>query len=80
MKSSAFEYAKKMDRFQMMNIADQITQDILIVGANRDHFIPYTMVGKEINALQKKYMIFGIIDCTLSTYLTADGYSIKCQG
>lgn len=49
---SAFEYAKKMDRFQMMNIADKITQDILIVGANKDHFIPYTMVGKEINALK----------------------------
>lgn len=49
---SAFEYAKKMDRFQMMDIADKITQDILIVGANRDHFIPYTMVGEEINALK----------------------------
>lgn len=49
---SAFEYAKKMDKFQMMDIADRITQDILIVGANKDHFIPYTMVGKEINALK----------------------------
>lgn len=49
---SAFEYAKKMDRFQMMDIADKITQDILIAGANKDHFIPYTMVGEEINALK----------------------------
>lgn len=49
---SAFEYAKKMDRFQMMDIADKITQDILIVGANKDHFIPYTMVGEEMNALK----------------------------
>lgn len=47
----AFGYAKKMNQFQMMNIADRITQDILIVGANKDHFIPYTMVGREINAL-----------------------------
>lgn len=47
----AFSYAKKMNQFQMMNIAHKITQDILIVGASKDHFIPYTMVGKEINAL-----------------------------
>ena len=41
-----------MNRFQMMDIADKITQDVLIVGANKDHFIPYTMVGEEINALK----------------------------
>ncbi|MDE6602304.1 MAG: alpha/beta hydrolase [Lachnospiraceae bacterium] len=49
---SAFDYAKKMERYQMMDIADRITQDILIAGANRDHFIPYTMIGEEINALK----------------------------
>ncbi len=48
----AFGYAKKMDKFQIMDIADKITQDILIVGANKDHFIPYTMIGEEINALK----------------------------
>lgn len=48
----AFGYAQKMNRFQMLDIADQITQDILIVGANKDHFIPYTMVGAEIAALK----------------------------
>ena len=42
--------AQMMNRFKMMDIADKITQDVLIVGANRDHFIPYTMVGEEINA------------------------------
>ncbi len=36
----------------MMDIAEQITQDILIVGANKDHFIPYTMVNREISALK----------------------------
>lgn len=48
----AFDYAKKMNQFQMMDIADKITQDILIAGANKDHFIPYTMIGEEINALR----------------------------
>lgn len=50
--ADAFDYAKKMERFQMMDIAGKITQDVLIVGANRDHFIPYTMAGEEINALK----------------------------
>ena len=36
----------------MMDIADRVTQDIMIVGANRDHFIPYTMAGREISALK----------------------------
>lgn len=47
-----YGYAQKMDKFQMMDIADKITQDILIVGANKDHFIPYTMIGEEIAALK----------------------------
>lgn len=49
---SAFAYAQKMNRFQVMDIADKITQDVLIAGANKDHFIPYTMAGEEINALK----------------------------
>lgn len=48
----AFSYAEKMNQFQMLDIADKITQEVLIVGANKDHFIPYTMVGDEINALK----------------------------
>lgn len=48
----AYEYITKMSNYQMINIADKINQDVLIVGANRDHFIPYEMVGEEINALK----------------------------
>lgn len=47
-----YEYAMKMDRYQMLDIADKITQDILIVGASKDHFIDYTTVGQEIAALK----------------------------
>jgi alpha-beta hydrolase superfamily lysophospholipase len=46
-----FEYLKKMDQYQIYNIADQITQDILILGATKDHFIDYRTVGSEISAL-----------------------------
>ena len=48
----AYEYITKMSNYQMINIADKIEQDVLIVGANKDHFIPYEMVGEEINALK----------------------------
>ena len=48
----AYEYVTKMNDFQMVNVADKIDQDVLIVGANQDHFIPYEMVDKEINALK----------------------------
>ena len=47
-----YEYARKMNDYQMINIAEKITQDVLIVGANKDHFIDYTTVGSEISALK----------------------------
>ncbi len=46
-----FDYLKKMDQYQIYNIADKIKQDILIIGATKDHFIDYRTVGSEINAL-----------------------------
>lgn len=49
---SPYEYARKMNDYQMLNIADKITQDMLIVGASKDHFIDYKTVGSEIAALK----------------------------
>jgi hypothetical protein len=46
-----YEYLTKMNQYQMMDIAPLIDQDILIIGANRDHFIDYHMVNREIDAL-----------------------------
>lgn len=54
---SPFDYLQKMGQYQMIDIADRITQDVLIVGANHDHFIPYTMVGEEINALTEVHSL-----------------------
>ena len=45
-------YAKKLKLYDIAPIADRITQDMLIVGANQDHFIDYRMVGREINMLK----------------------------
>lgn len=48
----AYEYAQKLKLYDIEPIADRITQDILIIGANQDHFIDYRMVGREINMLR----------------------------
>lgn len=46
---STYRYARKMPDYSLEPIADKVTQDILILGASRDHFIDYHMIGKEID-------------------------------
>ena len=48
----AYGYARKLKLYDIEPIADQITQDMLIIGANRDHFIDYRLIGREINMLK----------------------------
>lgn len=47
----AYNYARKLKLYDIGSIADKITQDVLIVGANQDHFIDYRLIGREINML-----------------------------
>ena len=47
----AYSYAKKLKLYDLAPIADKITQDVLILGANGDHFIDYRLIGREINML-----------------------------
>lgn len=49
---SPYDYLIKMNHYQMINIAPLIDQDILIIGANKDHFINYHSVNKEIDVLK----------------------------
>lgn len=46
-----YDYARKLKLYDLAPVAHRITQDMLILGASRDHFIDYTMVGQEINML-----------------------------
>lgn len=46
-----YEYLLKMNKYQMIDIAPLINQDMLIIGASKDHFIDYHMVGREIDSL-----------------------------
>lgn len=48
---SAYGYAKKLKLYDLKPVASQITQDILILGANQDHFINYHSIGREIDML-----------------------------
>ncbi|MCR5141215.1 MAG: alpha/beta fold hydrolase [Ruminococcus sp.] len=48
----AYGYAKKLKLYDLEPIADKITQDMLIIGANQDHFIDHKLIGREINMLK----------------------------
>ena len=48
----AYSYARKLKKYDLAPIADKITQDMLILGANGAHFIDYTLIGREINMLK----------------------------
>ncbi|WMJ87087.1 alpha/beta fold hydrolase [Anaerocolumna sp. MB42-C2] len=48
---SPYDYFVKMNQYQMVDIAPFIDQDMLIIGANKDHFIDYHMISKEIDVL-----------------------------
>ncbi|MBR1833000.1 MAG: alpha/beta fold hydrolase [Ruminiclostridium sp.] len=47
----AYGYAKKLKLYDLAPAADKITQDMLIIGANQDHFIDYRFIGREIDML-----------------------------
>jgi len=48
----AYSYAKKLKLYDLEPVADKITQDMLIIGANQDHFIDYRLIGREIIMLK----------------------------
>ncbi len=48
---SPYHFLVMADRFQMLDIADRITQDFLLLGSTRDHFVPPDFYKAEIDAL-----------------------------
>lgn len=68
-----YEYIMKMDLYQMINIADKITQDIFIAGASKDHFIDYRTVDKEIVALENARSV------TFRLFTEAESASNHCN-
>ena len=46
-----FGYVKKLDDYKMTDIGPQLTQDVLVFGASKDHFIPKELYSAELDAL-----------------------------
>jgi len=48
--NTPYEWLKKINNYQIYDIGDKITQDVLILAASNDHFIPTELYKKEIDA------------------------------
>lgn len=48
---SPFEYMKKLNKYQMLDIANRITQDVLVLAGENDHFIPLDFYKDELDSL-----------------------------
>ncbi len=71
--NSPFEYLKKLNDFQILNVADQITQDVLILHGTKDHFIPWTFYKEEIDCLKNAKSI------TFRLFTEKESASNHCQ-
>lgn len=48
---SPYDWAKKLEAYDIRPVAGRLTQDVLILGASADHFIDYHKVSQEIDAM-----------------------------
>ncbi|EJO5347264.1 alpha/beta fold hydrolase [Clostridium botulinum] len=48
---SPYDYLVKLNKFQIEDIGNLIDQDVLVIGANEDHFINYKIFKKELDCL-----------------------------
>ncbi|WMJ81719.1 alpha/beta fold hydrolase [Clostridium sp. MB40-C1] len=48
---SPYEYLVKLNQFQIMDVGHLIDQDVLVLGANQDHFIDYKLFKEELDSL-----------------------------
>ncbi len=47
---SPYDWAKKLEKYDIRPVADKLKQDVFILGAGQDHFIDYHKVSQEIDA------------------------------
>jgi hypothetical protein len=52
-----YDFFQRASDFQISNVADQISQDFLLLGAKKDHFIPLYFYKQEIDALTKVHSL-----------------------
>lgn len=46
-----YDYIMKLNEFQMIDVGPKLTQDVLVIGANKDHFIDYKLFKEEMDSL-----------------------------
>lgn len=68
-----YDYLKKLDDFQMVDVADRITQDILILHGKQDHFIDWRLYKEEVDSLKNAKSI------TLRLFTQQESASNHCQ-
>lgn len=68
-----YDYLKKLNDFQMLNVADRITQDILILHGKQDHFIDWRLYKEEIDSLTNAKSV------TLRLFTEKENASNHCQ-
>jgi len=54
---SPYEYVAKLNKFQMVNVGHLINQDVLVIGANKDHFVDYKLFREELDALNNVHSL-----------------------
>ncbi|MCL2037686.1 alpha/beta fold hydrolase [Candidatus Saccharibacteria bacterium] len=65
---SAYDFMRKADKIQIADIGDKITGDVLIIGSDRDHFVPPSfykpMIDAMPNARTLTYRLFTQAECS----------------
>ena len=52
-----YDYVVKLSEFQMVNVGHLIDQDVLVIGANKDHFVDYKLFKEEFDALDNVHSL-----------------------
>lgn len=68
-----YDYLNKLNDFQMLNVADKITQDVLIMHGKKDHFIDWRMYKEELDSLINAKSV------TLRLFTDKESASNHCQ-
>lgn len=68
-----YDYLRKLNDFQILDVAGQITQDILILHGKQDHFISWKLYQEEVDALNRAKSV------TLRLFTEEESASNHCQ-
>jgi pimeloyl-ACP methyl ester carboxylesterase len=65
---SAYDFMRKADKIQVADIGNKITGDVLIIGSDRDHFVPPSFYKPMIDAMPNvrtlTYRLFTEAECS----------------